>query len=184
MERRLAIFLFAENGWFTFMDSENYNQHAIPSDFAKMDELDLRDGCEVFLIFDREENLVGVELARPARDLQLLRELYEAVTKESFSPEYIKALRRTPAEMRHIAGANSIFHRAVYIYRRDPVAMVVEFRSSNRAHTAFVQRRCALASLVLESPFPDLWRPIFEPTNLPYHGPYGDVAEAAYRGLG
>jgi len=167
MERRRASFLFCDQQEYTFLESESFDQYSFSRDVANLAELDLKDGCEVFLAFDRSENLVEVVLAEPER---VLHDLYEAITREKFAPEYIKAF-----DLKPIAGSKALSHRAIYLYRRDPVALVVD-----GAHSG---KRVPLADLVREFPFPAFWRALFEPASQPYHGPYGEQAEEAYRAL-
>lgn len=182
MEPRLATVLYTERCHHTFLDLESYDQYDISSDDTALAELNLGEGSHVFLTFNEKAELIAAELAWLPNDESLLRQIYESATREKFNPEVIQVLRQTPGCLKHLKHVSAALHRAVYVYRRDPVALVIEFTRVDVAFTALSERRVPLVDLVREIPSRNNWQLIFK-TNRPYHGPYGELAENAYRQL-
>ncbi|MCW5868894.1 MAG: hypothetical protein KIS61_16645 [Candidatus Eremiobacteraeota bacterium] len=183
-ERRLATFLFrGPDQCHVFMDVENYNQYSFPPDQAKIGEMELRDGCEVVLTLDGNDNLIAVEPAEAPEHEEVLHRIFESVSDERFDSTYIKVLHQNATELQHLKNVQPEFRRAIYIYRNDPVALVVEFTKRGTAYCPGPPCRVPLADLVREIPRKILWKSVFESEAGAYQGPYGEQAERAYREL-
>ncbi len=60
--KKTAQYLYGENGMYTFMDTENYNQYAISADQLGDDKMYLTPNLEVTLEFTGDNKLIGIEL--------------------------------------------------------------------------------------------------------------------------
>ncbi len=183
-ERRLATFLFTDpEERYVFMDTENYNQYSFSFPSALLGEAQLRDGCELILTIDANDELVALELVQAPENEEVLHRILEAVSDEKFDATYIKVLKQRTDGARSIRDIEAEHRRAIYIFRNDPIALVVEFTRRGTAYSPSRPRRVPLAELVRQTPQRIFWRSVFEPDCEAYQGPYGEQAEFAYREL-